>query len=341
MSSASEIIAAPRGARFCWELLHPVPLSWPPEPLGDLHIATASELSTATRLIAENGPAVWDALVRCVRVATYWQAPDEIDEALSSADFVRPLQTVAEAVLSNSTIEWWHTPLTLANQVLIDFADKAEDLLVLRIAGNPGWHAHERTEAIDVIHGPGYSANISESNLELGHKSGIWWSAPHGYGVTVTTSEVAPYGPIGLYLHEDNPLLQFGASWAVGTRRQPLSYEIDGPADWIELVLAHPLVVSPADRPDWGSGPVPVGRWVVPDWSAVASQYDAVHLTVYGYLTTAGRQLILPDGSGTRLTGWGPGETFWFNDLLTFSGAVRIWRGKQGSAWVPYPGVNS
>jgi len=40
-------------------------------------------------------------------------------------------------------------------------------------------------------------------------------------------------------------------------------------------------------RHDWWRVTGSAGAWMIPDWVAVAADYDAVHLTVGGYLTTA------------------------------------------------------
>ncbi|MEO7124431.1 MAG: hypothetical protein ABI400_15220 [Lacisediminihabitans sp.] len=66
----------------------------------------------------------------------------------------------------------------------------------------------------------------------------------------------------------------------------------------------------------------------------MASDYDAVHLTVLGYLTTAGRALPVRD-SHTVLAGWNPDETYWLTDVLAESGAPSEWRRdeRDGFAW--------
>ena len=46
----------------------------------------------------------------------------------------------------------------------------------------------------------------------------------------------------------------------------------------------------------------------IPDYLAVAEDFDAFHLSVAGYLSTAGRSLPVGDAS-TVLAGWDPDET--------------------------------
>lgn len=73
------------------------------------------------------------------------------------------------------------------------------------------------------------------------------------------------------------------------------------------------------------------GAWFIPDYVAVASDYDAVHLTVAGYLTTAGRALPLDELTAggtvarTMLAGWNPDETYWLADVLTTAGPPVRW----------------
>ena len=56
------------------------------------------------------------------------------------------------------------------------------------------------------------------------------------------------------------------------------------------------------------------GRWVVPDWSAVRAITDGVHLSVAGYLSTAGRAVPVEDDVATVLAGWDADATFWLTD---------------------------
>jgi hypothetical protein len=57
----------------------------------------------------------------------------------------------------------------------------------------------------------------------------------------------------------------------------------------------------------------------------VAAHYDAVHLTVGGYLTTAGRALSVSGSAATMLAGWDPDETYWLADVLEPAGAPARW----------------
>jgi hypothetical protein len=49
-----------------------------------------------------------------------------------------------------------------------------------------------------------------------------------------------------------------------------------------------------------------------------------VHLSVAGYLATAGRRLPVGD-AGTVLAGWDPDQTYWLTDILTLGGPASTW----------------
>lgn len=74
---------------------------------------------------------------------------------------------------------------------------------------------------------------------------------------------------------------------------------------------AHPLEVSASRRHDWFRTTGMVGPWVIPDWSTVAQEADAVHLPAVAYLELAGRTPPLGDGRWTVIAGWDPDDGRW------------------------------
>ena len=56
--------------------------------------------------------------------------------------------------------------------------------------------------------------------------------------------------------------------------------------------------------------------------AAPAADYDAIHLTVGGYLTTAGHALPVKDAR-TLLAGCNPDETYWLADILAATPPTR------------------
>ncbi len=103
-------------------------------------------------------------------------------------------------------------------------------------------------------------------------------------------------------------------------------FEVDGPEAWHRLCVAYPA--TPYERPPmpeghvgWspypGAGP-PLGLddRLVPDWSAVAHDWDAVHLPLGGLLTSdQGR--VDSSAGWTELWGWGAEQTVWLRWCFT------------------------
>ena len=82
-------------------------------------------------------------------------------------------------------------------------------------------------------------------------------------------------------------------------------------------------------RHDWWRLTGRDGTWLIPDWAAVATRFDAVHLTVDGYLSTAGRAIPVEHPSGpaaTVLAGFAPDETWWLTDVRPGLGQPVDWR---------------
>ena len=71
------------------------------------------------------------------------------------------------------------------------------------------------------------------------------------------------------------------------------------------LAGRYPVEVSKSRRHDWWRATGWAGRWFIPGFAAAAADYDAVHLSIAGYLTTAGRALSVNDGRTVR-AGWDP-----------------------------------
>jgi hypothetical protein len=120
-------------------------------------------------------------------------------------------------------------------------------------------------------------------------------------------------------------------------------YEIDAPAAWSELAARYPIMdVSRSKRHNWWRTTGMTGPWLLPDWSAVAAGYDGVHLTLWGYLTTAGAALAARPSAAvpsaavlerTVLAGWNPDETYWLNDVLAPGSAPSDWRSEGSGRW--------
>ena len=113
-------------------------------------------------------------------------------------------------------------------------------------------------------------------------------------------------------------------------------YEIDGADAWAALCRAYPLEVTEQKRHDWYRTTGRDGRWLLPDWAAVAVDHDAVHLTAAAYLTTAGTAVPVPvdDGVASVIAGWNPDETYWLSDDARPEADGAVWV-LDDEGWVP------
>lgn len=78
--------------------------------------------------------------------------------------------------------------------------------------------------------------------------------------------------------------------------------------------------------------------WLMPDYRAAADDYDALHLTVAGYLSTAGRVLPVTTDAATMLAGWDPDTTWWLTDLADTPEPTVRWDTADRNhplAWAP------
>ncbi len=57
-------------------------------------------------------------------------------------------------------------------------------------------------------------------------------------------------------------------------------------------------------------------RHVLPDWDAVASEYDGVRLSWAGFITTEGFVSDLGDHGATMLRYWSSERTLWLRDVF-------------------------
>jgi hypothetical protein len=116
---------------------------------------------------------------------------------------------------------------------------------------------------------------------------------------------------------------------AVGDSARVL--EIGDPGAWQWLVAAYPRTATGTYGHSWAWTGWD-GEWLMPRWTAVADDWDGVHLSVAGYLATAGR--ALPVGKArTLLAGWNPDETYWLTDVLTPAGQAQAWHNDSDAPW--------
>ena len=113
-------------------------------------------------------------------------------------------------------------------------------------------------------------------------------------------------------------------------------WTVDHPSDWVRLVESYPKIATTSHLGWELPGPnqhreeirslcavdgqhaarVAPLRQVLPDWREVANDYDGVHLSWAGFLTTEGFVSDLTDGGVTMLRYWGSERTLWLRDVF-------------------------
>jgi hypothetical protein len=299
--TADALLAGPRGRSLCVNLLG---ITGPPGTPFD-----------ASALLA--------GLQAAVDSARYWQEPDAEDQEFAGEAAREALRPVAEAVVAAAgapEVRWWTAPVDRGRQRYVQFLGEhplPEPTPAGAAESAAAWRANtlkDERSAHDRPEDPAASY------------SGRWWSSPALSGLPVTTRALPALGAVGLALTEDGLGWQSARCWPAGADDGARVYEIRGPDQWAELVDRYPLDVSTSRRHDWWRVTGWAGRWLIPDYAAVAADWDAVHVTVTGYLTTAGVAIPAGDGARTMLAGWGPDATWWLTDVLSFTSPPEDWR---------------
>jgi hypothetical protein len=140
--------------------------------------------------------------------------------------------------------------------------------------------------------------------------------------------------PEALGLIEDQLGSERAVTTAVGEPGR--TYEVRGAGDWVALCRQFPLEVTASRRHDWFRATGVDRRWVIPDWSLVAEAWDAVHLSVVGYLTAAGRALPVDGDVATVVAGWHPDSTIWLRPVPDSGPDSRSWTlSRDTDGWIP------
>ena len=256
-------------------------------------------------------------LYESMDAARYWCASDG-DDILAADPAVRAaLAPVAEHLAASSLTDWWWSAPDLDDQWSVTWGEDATPFPEIppekRAANLRAWGAHVRE---------GEQRHSGSLDRRRGPKNAVsseWWSMPLWKVPTTTRSWPDGAGdPVGALFVEDRWEDDYCA-----TRFTPPPdarvLEITGGPDWAALCRDFSLEVTWSHRRDWwevtGRDSREAGRWLIPDWSAVADTWDAVHLTVAGYLNAATRCIPVRTADGqdaaSVIAGWGPDVTYW------------------------------
>jgi len=302
--------------------------SVPPE-LGDVE-ATVDDVARALdalSLIVPTEQQLWDGLGRCVFGARYWQPPDGYDQLAASPQLRDGLGKVASLIVLAPQTSWWQTGCRLDDQWEItwlgDGVAKPNEP-----AADPAAVLYEwlRETVAEEKRAARWSSKRALAT------SGSWWVLPHYLPLSRTARRAGRAGPVGLDLVEDSGSWSAADVARVAVPEGVRVYEVDGPDSWAALCRRYPLDVSCSRRGDWHRTTGRDGAWVIPNFVDVATDYEGVHVSVAGYLTTAGLAVPVDEGVASTLAGWYPDETQWLIDVP--AGKPARWVTSSGH-WVP------
>lgn len=330
--AAEDLLAGPRGRRLCWELLR---LCAP-----DLLIRRARTSSVSEEAVrrwhdkaddAATGDLLFEGLRASVDAARYWQDPDDDDREIAADELTALLAPVAEFIHTSSHGNWWATALDRTAQARVCFLRDGRQNPTPEMNSAVGlreWHADTDRS----------NEQMRRQRFEGGEAlwamtSGTWWTPPISSRVVSTTRIRESLGPVGLWLDEDFGGEHRARSWRVHPADDLRVFEIDGPVAWADLVARYPLNVTYARGANWQQATGRDGAWLLPDWTAMSDDYDAVHLTVSGYLTTSGRTVFIDSQHASLIAGWAPDECFWLTDALSMGAATDWIDGGQDGRW--------
>lgn len=338
MDTVSILLGSPRGRFFCANIGYAcsderASYYHRPQTSSDVVDVLADIETEAIAALSEIG--ILDAFAYAVDFARYWQPPDEDDVMFADPEVVDVLHSIAQAIVASTHTGWWSDPIDRANQRSVEKFVSSYGWSELPLSIRRIDDGLERWRTDTLANEDRFREYLSaDPNRKI---SGEWWSTPYADGVYVTTRARDVVGALELLLHEDD--ISDGAQariWPMHVRGNPRVYEITSPADWAHLVDTYPLAVPASRRSDWHDTTGEYHNWLIPDWTRVVVDYDAVHLTMIGYLSTPGIAIHLTEHSGaTVLAGWGPDATHWLrSDFITIDKSMTQWRRSSDDTWV-------
>jgi hypothetical protein len=346
-----ELLAGPRGRHVCFEAVSPYRgrtelLQFPAwfsamygsgrAELAQLAdelavLVAAADLEAVAGTEADTG--LLGYVAEAVTWAKYWQSAQAWEQPLAADEIRIVLEPVARAVTAAPAAGWWSEPVGRDRQQYAQFLsrDGDFDMEPPALTGAADRLARWRAQV-----GEREQAAARLPADPAANYSSWWWSTPALAGLVCTTRSVPGLGALRLLLVEDSMGWPEALCWPLAPRPAARVYEIREPRDWTALVARYPLDVTKSRRHDWFKVTGRAGTWLIPDYAAVAADYDGVHLTVGGYLTTAGRSLPVegadPDGTAaTMLAGWDPDLTYWLTDVLEPAGSESAGSESAGS----------
>ena len=221
----------------------------------------------------------------------------------------RKLRKLARAILERPEVGWWFAPM-----------DKKTQTWAARKHGAPMLPKFKPPSAAPLTRWE-QRTNKSESGLYT-------CTNFEGNSSFLTAMDIRDeYGPNDLTLMFEFPVKQ----WRLRVSDAARVYEINGAADWHRLCVEYParsardssdpeeshnegwalypLATLPRDA-DGQDFATDMESWLTPNWSAVAADWDGVHLTLGGLLT-ADKVRVASAAGWSMLRFWDMEQTMW------------------------------
>ena len=264
-------------------------------------------------------PVLRDALACSVDNAAYWQEPCGAQILAAAPEMRGPLLRIAGELTDSPLMDVLTAPFDPERQWTLSVRGST--------ALTSGVRKRLTAERDGLIAREAAAAATFDPEKEV---SGVWWSAP--MGAPATTAPLPDGTPSALWFEEDSFDDDPRATRRIVVPGDTRILEITGADSWADLCRRFPVEVTRQRYHDWHRTTGRRGRWVIPDWAAVAEHHDAVHLTHLGYLAAAGRAIDVDAGTASVIAGWNPGETYWLTDVAVGDPVHWSWD-EDGRIW--------
>lgn len=124
------------------------------------------------------------------------------------------------------------------------------------------------------------------------------------------------------------------AVWSLTVPETARVYEIDNADDWLALCMGYPRDTTTWHAESWSNDLGVRGKRIVtPAWELVAEDWDGIHLSLAGLLTTTCRVLPVGEDTVTSVMRWHTETTAWFHPAFAAPERLPDWPGP-----LPFPG---
>ncbi len=251
--------------------------------VGCQFLVTLVESGLSPEDLADPKVSLWLAAVSIESVSTY-----DTDHHLYAAELpvlARERAAQARAAIEHTGTAWWFNDIDLDAQAWVSL--------------------HWTNPPLKFIYGTPPNTMGWQRPPNPSRRWERYAQKPRGTQITSTlyephlTSKLVAYGERVGDLMCEFPL----AWWSMRFLEEVRVFEIHGPADWHNLCVRYPAKGTEDDR-------------LVPNWGAVAEEWDGVHLSLGGVLTAEQNRYESPAG-WTMLDSWHAEQTYWLHALET------------------------